>query len=104
MNPVIIPTESLDIPNTPHFDAAVRVLLESWPNSVTLTPATIGIELGLDSRRTFLNAVQVLSDLGLITYETLVIASDIGARAMDVALTARGRSLLRSPRGTGTAG
>ena len=95
--------ECPNIPDAPYSEAVASLLQASWPAFVTLTPDLIGtpeqmgVEPGTDPKDRLLHTIQMLTDSGLITYEALIMSSDHGLRVIDVALTARGRSVLRPP-------
>ena len=95
--------ECPNLPDAPYSEAVASLLQASWPAFVTLTPDLIGtpeqvgVEFGTDPKDRLLHTIQMLTDSGLITYEALIMSSDHGLRVIDVALTARGRSVLRPP-------
>ena len=60
---------------------------------VTMRPADVGMAGSANRAVDFVNVIQELSDFGLIIYEAFVVGPG-GPRVLDVALTARGRSLL----------
>ncbi|HVJ02715.1 MAG TPA: hypothetical protein VM662_11075 [Sphingomonas sp.] len=75
--------------------AALQSLRSSWPATLTLRPASIGLRTPFEHGLDFVRAVQRLSDAGLIAYEALVVGPD-GPRVIDAVLTARGRALVSS--------
>jgi hypothetical protein len=86
--------EHLDWPDSPEFTALLRVLQVSWPNPVTLTCETVGIDDQPESRQNFLRSIQALADGGLLQFEALLVGATRGPEVVDAILTARGRALL----------
>jgi len=101
-NLVTFQHECPNLPDAPYSEAVACLLQTSWPAFVTLTADLVGVEPGADAKDGLLHTIQMLTDSGLITYEALVMSSDHGLRVIDVALTARGRSVLRPPFRSGT--
>lgn len=75
----------------PGIDAIVLTLQASWPKLVTLTPGDLCLGGDADPKIALLQAIQELSDDGMVSYEAIVFDLE-GTRIIDVALTARGRA------------
>jgi hypothetical protein len=76
---------------SPGARAVLQSLWSAWPAAIILRPCVAGPGSLADPALEFVQAVQRLSDAGLIGYEALVIGLD-GPRLVDAALTARGRA------------
>ena len=72
----------------------LRLLADAWPNTANVAPAHLGLS-GRNGGLAFLDAIEELSDGGLLGYEALMI--DIyGPRIHEASITPRGRALMRS--------
>jgi hypothetical protein len=80
--------------NEPSVEARLlNLLADVWPNTANVGPAHLGLS-GRGGGLTFLDAIEELSDGGLLGYEALMI--DIyGPRIHQASITPRGRALLR---------
>ncbi|WP_404333498.1 hypothetical protein AB2M62_10395 [Sphingomonas sp. MMS12-HWE2-04] len=76
--------------DTAHARAILDTLWVQWPAFHTLRPALVDVDDALAPE--FLHAVQHLSDLGLISYEALIVGPT-GPVVLDATLTARGRAI-----------
>ena len=88
--------DHLDWPDSPEFNALLRILLACWPSTITLTLETIGLDGQRGSSQGFLRAMQALTDDGFVQYEALVVGATRGPEAIDATLTARGRAFFGS--------
>lgn len=86
------------------FDAALSMaelnvldfLDRKWPVAATVTQDVI-VGRGVESlgRAAFVEAIQTLSDNGLILYEAFLVDASVGVRFTETMITARGKAALR---------
>ncbi len=71
-------------------------LNQAWPEAATMTPDAIESEEASGNPALFVDAVQSLSDNGMILYEAFLTGHATGPRFLDTMITARGKAALQS--------
>tara|TARA_R110000772_G_scaffold52955_1_gene121240 strand:- start:353 stop:646 length:294 start_codon:yes stop_codon:yes gene_type:complete len=71
-------------------------LNQAWPLAATMTPDMIESEGAIGNPALFVDAVQTLSDNGMILYEAFLTGNTSGPRFLDTMITARGKAALQS--------
>ncbi|MEP3224976.1 MAG: hypothetical protein ABJO01_03295 [Parasphingorhabdus sp.] len=71
-------------------------LNQTWPSAATMTPDMIESHEAADNPALFVDAVQTLSDNGMILYEAFLTGHISGPRFLDTMITARGKAALQS--------
>lgn len=71
-------------------------LNQAWPSAATMTPDVIASQESSSNPAMFVDAVQTLSDNGMILYEAFLTGNASGPRFLDTMITARGKAALQS--------
>lgn len=77
--------------------SVLESLNEAWPASTIVTPAMVAFNGCGGNPAHFVDAIQTLSDNGLILYEAFLAGQSTGPRFLDVVITARGKAALQEP-------
>jgi hypothetical protein len=89
-------TQSLE-PQLSQLELRVLGFLnQRWPSTATVTPHIVPAAESAD-RAAFVEAIQSLSDNGLISYEAFLMGTGSSLRFVETMITARGRAALRTP-------
>ncbi len=83
-----------------HLSETERYVLgslnQAWPSAATMTPDVIDSQEASSNPAMFVDAVQTLSDNGMILYEAFLTGHASGPRFLDTMITARGKAALQS--------
>ncbi|MEW4467717.1 hypothetical protein AB1K62_07800 [Parasphingorhabdus sp. JC815] len=67
-----------------------------WPSATIMTPTSLGTNDTVDNPLLFVDAVQTLSDNGMLLYEAFLTGQASGPRFLDTMITARGKAALNA--------